>query len=144
MAALICRSRLGRADLVRASGLVAALLIACLAICGAGAARAAPQLFTILDFQFEDGSVLPDVHIAYETQGKLSPARDNAILLVPGALGDRHGFDWAIGPGKTFDTDKYFEIAVDPIGGRESSAPPEGGGPDFPPSTIRDLLLAAY
>src|SRR6266436_9929536 len=144
MAALICRRRLGRADLLRASGLVAALLIACLAICGAGAARAAPQLFTILDFQFEDGSVLPDVHIAYETRGTLSPSHDNAILLIPGALGDRHVFDAAIGPGKTFDTDKYFVVTVDPIGGGESSSPAEGMGQDFPRYTIRDMMEAQH
>src|SRR5258708_12476152 len=107
MAALICRRRLGRADLLRASGLVAALLVACLAVCGTGTARAAPQLFTILDFQFEDGSVLPDVHIAYETQGKLSPAHDNAILLIPGALGDRHVFAWPVGPATASDTAKH-------------------------------------
>ena len=129
---------------MRAPGLVAALLIVCLAVCGAGTARAAPQIFTILDFQFEDGSVLPDVHIAYETQGKLSPARDNAILLIPGALGDRRVFDWAVGPGKAFDTDKYFVIAVDPIGGGESSSPAEGMGQDFPRYTIRDMMAALY
>src|SRR3982075_3421749 len=122
MAALICRRRLGREEVLRAPGLVAALLIVCLAVCGAGTARAAPQLFTILDFQFEDGSVLPDVHIAYETQGKLSPARDKPPLLTPGARGGRRVFDWAVGPGKAFDTDKYFVIAVDPIGGGESSS----------------------
>ena len=105
---------------------IAAALTACLAVCAPGTSRGA-QLFTTLDFQFEDGSVLPDVHIAYETHGTLSPARDNAILLIPGAIGDRHVFDWAIGSGKIFDTDKYFVIAVDPIGGGESSSPAEGG-----------------
>jgi len=133
---------LGRESLLRALRLVAAALIACLMVYGAGTARAAPQLFTTLDFQFEDGSVLPDVHIAYETHGTLSPARDNAILLIPGALGDRHVFDWAIGPGKIFDTDKYFVIAVDPIGGGESSSPAEGMGQDFPRYTIRDMMAA--
>ena len=82
------------------------------------------------------------MHIAYETQGKLSPARDNAILLIPGALGDRHVFDWAVGPGKAFDTDKYFVIAVDPLGGGESSSPAEGMGQDFPRYTIRDMMEA--
>ena len=129
---------------MRASRLVAAALIACLAVYGAGTARAAPQLFTTLDFQFEDGSVLPDVHIAYETHGTLSPARDNAILLIPGAIGDRQVFDWAVGPGKIFDTDKYFVIAVDPIGGGESSSPAEGMGQDFPRYTIRDMMTALY
>ena len=122
---------------------IAAALTACLAVCAPGTSRGA-QLFTTLDFQFEDGSVLPDVHIAYETHGTLSPARDNAILLIPGAIGDRHVFDWAIGSGKIFDTDKYFVIAVDPIGGGESSSPAEGMGQDFPRYTIRDMMETLY
>ena len=59
--------------------------------------------------------MLPDLRIAYDTHGTLSPARDNAILLMPGATGDRHAFDPLIGPGKMFDTDRYFVIAVDPV-----------------------------
>jgi homoserine O-acetyltransferase/O-succinyltransferase len=102
----------------------------------------AAQLFTAPDFQFEDGSVLPDLRIAYDTQGTLASARDNAILLIPGAIGDRHAFDPMIGPGKTFDTDKYFVITVDPIGGGESSSPAEGMGQEFPRYTIRDMMEA--
>jgi len=70
------------------AALGAALLIIASAVCRAGPADAAPQIFNILDFQFEDGSVLPDLHIAYETRGTLAPGRDNAILLMPGAIGD--------------------------------------------------------
>ena len=68
--------------------------------------QAEPLIYNILDFQFEDGTVLPELRIAYETHGALGPARDNAILLIPGASADRHAFDAEIGPGKTFDTDK--------------------------------------
>jgi homoserine O-acetyltransferase/O-succinyltransferase len=122
----------------------AALLLFALAVCQAGPARAAPQNFSILDFQFEDGSVLPDLHIAYETRGTLAPGRDNAILLLPGAIGDRHAFDAMVGPGKTFDTDKYFVITVDPIGGGDSSSPAEGMGQDFPRYMIRDMMEAEH
>jgi len=116
----------------------AALLVLVLSLSNAGAA----QLFNSQDFQFEDGSVLPDLRIAYDTQGTLAPAHDNAILLIPGAIGDRHAFDPMIGPGKTFDTDKYFVITVDPIGGGESSSPAEGMGQEFPRYTIRDMMEA--
>src|SRR5437016_759692 len=108
------------------------------------AAQAEPPVFNILDFQFEDGTVLPDVHVAYRTDGKLSPARDNAILLIPGASVGRRAFDAAIGPGKTFDTDKYFVITADPIGGGESSSPADGMGQDFPRYTIRDMVGPLY
>jgi homoserine O-acetyltransferase/O-succinyltransferase len=129
---------------VRVPVVIAAALTACLVLCGASPAHSETRVFTVLDFQFEDGSVLPDVHIAYETRGTLSPTHDNAILLIPGALGDRHVFDAAIGPGKTFDTDKYFVVTVDPIGGGESSSPADGMGQDFPRYTIRDMMAALY
>jgi homoserine O-acetyltransferase/O-succinyltransferase len=127
-----------------AAALGAALLLVAWAIGPAWSADGAPQLFSILDFQFEDGSVLPDLHIAYETRGTLAPGHDNAILLLPGAIGDRHAFDTMVGPGKTFDTDKYFVITVDPIGGGDSSSPAEGMGQDFPRYTIRDMMEAEY
>jgi homoserine O-acetyltransferase/O-succinyltransferase len=129
---------------LRVSGAITAVLMACLVLCGAGPAHGEARLFTILDFQFEDGSVLPDLHIAYETYGTLSPAHDNAILLIPGAIADRHAFDATIGPGKTFDTGKYFVITADPIGGGESSSPAESMGQDFPRYTIRDMMTALY
>jgi homoserine O-acetyltransferase len=96
------------------------------------------------DFQFEDGSVLPELRIAYETQGKLNSGRDNAILLVHGTSGDRHAFDPMIGPGKTFDTNKNFVITVDAIGGGDSSSPKDGLGQDFPRYTIRDMMTAQH
>ena len=126
------------------AALVAALLLFAFALCEPVPARAAPQIFSILDFQFEDGSVLPDLHVAYETRGTLAAGRDNAILLLPGAIGDRHAFDAMVGPGKTFDTDKYFVITVDPIGGGDSSSPAEGMGQDFPRYTIRDMMEAEH
>jgi homoserine O-acetyltransferase len=110
---------------------------------GTAPAFATTQLFTMTDFSFEDGSVLPDMHIAYGTQGTLSPTRDNAILLVPGAVADRHVFDPLVGPGKLFDTNKYFVITADPLGGGESTSPADGMGQEFPRYTVRDMMGAA-
>src|SRR6266404_1039589 len=93
------------------------LLVLVLALCAAVGAHAETQTFLTYDFEFEDGSVLPELRVAYETQGKLDGGRDNAILLLHGASGDRHAFDPMVGPGKTFDTNKYFVITVDAIGG---------------------------
>jgi homoserine O-acetyltransferase/O-succinyltransferase len=107
-------------------------------------ARAETQIFSLYDFQLEDGTVMPELRIAYETRGKLSPARDNAIVLLHDALEDHHAFDALIGPGKTFDTNRYFVIAADAIGGGESSAPGDGAGQDFPRYTIRDMMAAEY
>jgi len=64
------------------------------------------QFYNLCDFQLEGGSVMPQLRIAYETQGKLSPARDNVIVLLHDALEDHHAFDSLIGPGKTFDANR--------------------------------------
>ncbi len=122
----------------------AALWLILSALYAAGVPAAAAQLFTLNDFAFEDGSVLPDLRIAYDTKGTLSPARDNAILLMPGAIGDRHVFDAVIGPGKMFDTDRYFVITIDPVGGGESASPADGLGQEFPRYTIRDMVEAQH
>jgi homoserine O-acetyltransferase/O-succinyltransferase len=115
-----------------------------LALCAAVTAHAETQTFLAYDFEFENGSVLPELRVAYETQGSLNPGRDNAILLVHGTSGNRHAFDPVIGPGKTFDTDKYFVITVDAIGGGDSSSPKDGLGQDFPRYTIRDMMAAQH
>jgi len=120
-----------------------AILVLVLGLSAIGSAAAAPaQIFTLYDFAFEDGSVLPDLRIAFETQGTLAPTGDNAVLLLPGAVGDRHAFDALIGPGNVFDTDRQFIITLDPLGGGESSSPAEGMGQDFPRYTIRDMMEA--
>ena len=115
-----------------------------LAVCLAGAVRAEPQIFNVYDFAFEDGSVLPELRVAYETHGRLRAGRDNAILLLHGTSGNRHSFDAMIGPGKTFDTEKNFVITVDAIGGGDSSSPKDGLGQDFPRYTIRDMMAAQH
>ena len=120
------------------------LLAFALVLCAAGAARAETQTFLAYDFEFENGSVLPELRVAYETHGNLDPGRDNAILLVHGASGNLHAFDPLIGPGKTFDTNKSFVITVDAIGGGESSSPKDGLGQDFPRYTIRDMMQAQH
>ena len=82
------------------------------------AARAQTEAVYQLDhFTCENGGEIPDMRVGYATWGTLSAAKDNAILLVPGTSGNRHGYDAHIGPGKTFDTDKYFVIGADPIRG---------------------------
>lgn len=101
-----------------------------------------PSIYTMQDFKFEDGSVLPELRIAYETQGKLSPAGDNAIVAMPGARGGRDALAPLIGPGKVLDTDKYFVVTADSIGGGGSSSPADGAGQDFPRYTIRDMMEA--
>ena len=121
-----------------------AFMAVALVVCITATARAEPQIFNIYDFEFEDGSVLPELRVAYETQGKLNAGRDNAILLLHGTSGNRHSFEAMTGPGKPFDTEKNFVITIDAIGGGDSSSPKDGLGQDFPRYTIRDMMAAQH
>ena len=95
-------------------------------------------------FAFENGGEIPDMKVGYVTWGTLNAAKSNAILLVPGTSANRRGYEGHIGPGKTFDTDKYFVIGADPIGGGTSSQPKDGLGTAFPRYTIRDMVRAQH
>jgi homoserine O-acetyltransferase len=111
----------------------------------------------------ECGRSFGPITLAYETYGELSPAKDNAILILHALSGDAHaaGFhhpherhpgwwDIMIGPGKAFDTRKYFVICSNVIGGCKgstgpSSIDPQTGRPyalKFPMVTIHDMVNA--
>ena len=130
-------------------------------------------------FRLESGRQLPGVRVAYETYGRLSPARDNVILVCHALSGDAHaaglttrpvaestrdgfraderdgaagrGLGWwdgMIGPGKAFDTDTFFVVSSNLLGGCRgttgpSSMNPETGKPygsDFPVITVADMV----
>ena len=110
----------------------------------------------------ESGAVLPRVTIAYETYGKLNREKSNAILICHALSGDAHiagyhdgdekpgWWDSVIGPGKAFDTDRYFVICSNIIGGCKGSTGPSSRNPEtnkpygatFPVITIRDMVNA--
>jgi homoserine O-acetyltransferase len=112
--------------------------------------------------QLESGAALPDVVIAYETWGELSPARDNAVLVLHALTGDSHvvgpagpghpSAGWwpgVVGPGLAIDTDRWFVIAPNVLGGCQGSTGPASLAPDgaewggrFPFLTIRDQVTA--
>jgi len=103
-----------------------------------------------------------DFSLAYETYGKLNESKDNAILVFHALTGDqfvsgvnpvtkKEGW-WvtAVGPGKAIDTNKYFVICANVIGGCMGSWGPkeidkktnEPYGLNFPVITIRDMVKA--
>jgi homoserine O-acetyltransferase len=124
------------------------------------------------------GRDLFPVRVAYETYGTLSPRRDNVILVCHALSGDAHaaglakiapdegtrdgfgaadrgtadkGLGWwdgMIGPGKAFDTDRFFVVSTNLLGGCRgttgpSSVDPATGdpyGPDFPVITVADMV----
>ncbi len=117
-----------------------------------------PDLMTL-----ESGVRFGPVTIAYETLGVLNAHRTNAILVLHALSGDSHvagyytendpkpgWWDIVVGPGKAIDTDKYFVICSNILGGcmgstGPSSTNPKTGrpyGPDFPVVTIGDMVKA--
>src|SRR6201993_4595358 len=103
--------------------------------------------------ELDCGDVLSPVEIAYETYGALNTTKSNAILITHAFSGDAHaageGGWWTnmIGPGKAFDTERYFVICSNVLGGcRGTTGPgsinPSTGrryGRDFPTITIGDM-----
>jgi homoserine O-acetyltransferase/O-succinyltransferase len=108
----------------------------------------------------ESGEKAGPVTIAYETYGTLNPAGSNAILIAHALSGNAHaaGFhegdakpgwwDNMIGPGKAFDTDRYFVICSNVLGGCAGSTGPasidprtgEPYGTEFPLVGIHDMV----
>ena len=121
-----------------------------------------PQYVTFRDdFSFESGRVLSSVTCCYETYGKLNIDKSNAILICHALTGSAHaaGFhradeqkpgwwDSMIGPGKTFDTNKYFVICSNFLGScfgttGPSSIDPSTGrryGISFPVASVKDMV----
>ena len=108
------------------------------------------------------GSILSPFQIAYQTYGELNAERSNAILICHALTGDQHvasanpvtgkpgWWDVLIGPGKLIDTDKYFVICSNVIGGCLGSTGPASTDPatgkpyglNLPVITIRDMVRA--
>ena len=108
------------------------------------------------------GRVINDFPIAYETYGKLNNKKNNAILIFHALTGDQFvtgknpltnkdgWWTYAVGPGKAIDTDKYFLICANVIGGCMGSFGPSHINPDtkeafgtkFPVITINDMVNA--
>ncbi len=113
-------------------------------------------------FTFESGETLPYVRLAYETWGELSAKRDNAVLVLHALTGDSHvvgpagpghptagWWQGIVGPGKAIDTDRYFVVAPNMLGGCQGTTGPASIAPDgsewgsrFPFTSIRDQVNA--
>ena len=113
--------------------------------------------------ELKSGTRIDDYTLAYETYGELNAARDNAILVchalnashhVAGSYGDEptdvRWWDNLIGPGKPVDTDRFFVVGVNNLGGCHGSTGPSSVNPktgkpwggDFPVVTVEDWVQA--
>jgi homoserine O-acetyltransferase len=115
------------------------------------------------EMTLDSGLKLGPITLAYETYGELNEDKSNAVLICHALSGDAHAagyrskddpkpgwWDIVIGPGKPFDTDKYFVICSNIIGGCKGSTGPssinartgEPYGLQFPVVTIADMVRA--
>ncbi|MGW7317181.1 alpha/beta fold hydrolase [Streptomyces sp. NPDC054865] len=114
------------------------------------------------DLRLEEGGRLPGVTMAFETWGRLAPDASNAVLVLHALTGDSHvagpagpghptpgWWDALVGPGSALDTDRWFVVAPNVVGGCQGSTGPASLRPDgrrwagsFPRLTQRDQVLA--
>ncbi len=112
----------------------------------------------------ELGGAIPDATMAYETWGQLSPRRDNAVLVLHALTGDAHAagiagagqptpgwWDAIVGPGRPLDTDRYYVVSANVLGGCQGSTGPASLASDgrpwgsrWPRITIRDQVAAEH
>jgi homoserine O-acetyltransferase len=111
--------------------------------------------------QLDCGVRLPSLAVAYRTYGRLNADRSNAVLVCHALTGDQYVAEphpstgkpgwWSgvVGPGRVIDTDRWFVICANVLGGCMGSTGPrsfrEDGtewGVDFPPVTIPDMVRA--
>jgi homoserine O-acetyltransferase len=121
------------------------------------------RTFTAYGFRLQNGRVLPEMTLAYETYGRLAPDGRNAILVTHGFTSSGHAagkyspndktsgwWDGLVGPGKAIDTNRYFVVSSNMLGssygttGPASINPATGKryGPDFPAISVRDIVEA--
>ena len=109
--------------------------------------------------ELEGGGCLPDVTLAYETWGTLNADGSNAILIEHALTGSTHvtrgdtdepgWWEQLAGPGAPVDTDRFFVVSINIVGGCYGSTGPSSPAPDgapwgsrFPLVTLRDSTVA--
>lgn len=116
------------------------------------------QFINIGPLELELGTRLADVRIAYETWGELNDDATNAVLLCHALTGDSHAtsldgttgwWNEIVGPGKAIDTNRWFVVCPNVLGGCQGTTGPASDAPDgepwgsrFPSITIRDMVNA--
>ncbi|HLS04316.1 MAG TPA: homoserine O-acetyltransferase [Actinomycetales bacterium] len=120
------------------------------------------QFVEVGDMTLESGVVLPDVVVAYETWGELNADRSNTVLIEHALTADSHvvgpiqaghispgWWEGIVGPGRAIDTNKWFVIATNVLGGCQGTTGPASPAPDgspwgaqFPQVTVRDQVQA--
>lgn len=111
-----------------------------------------PQYYTIKNFKFKSGYVLPELNMEYTTFGNKKTDNEgnitNGILYLHGSSGNYSSvkrISGITGQGKVIDTEKYFIICPTALGSPGSSSPSTSGlGPAYPKYTVEDMVNALY
>ncbi|GGR51852.1 homoserine O-acetyltransferase [Nocardioides luteus] len=110
------------------------------------------RLFDEADpLRLSGGGTLAPVDVAYTTCGDLSPARDNAVFIAHALTGDAEATEWwptMVGPGRPVDTDRFFVVCANLLGGCRGTTGPSSTDPatgrawglDFPLISVADLV----
>jgi homoserine O-acetyltransferase len=113
------------------------------------------------DYVTESGTLIPDVRVAYETWGTLNADQSNAIYVCHALTGDSHvtgpagpghrtagWWDGLVGPGRAIDTDEWFVVCANVLGGCQGTTGPSSLAPDgrpwgsrFPVVTVADMVV---
>ena len=112
-------------------------------------------------FHLKSGDILDELNISYETYGNLNKDKSNVVLICHAISGDSHvakhdkedipgWWDIMVGPGKPIDTENYFVICSNVIGGCKGSTGPNSIDPstgthygsNFPNITVEDMVSA--
>ncbi|PFH59957.1 hypothetical protein XA68_11666 [Ophiocordyceps unilateralis] len=110
------------------------------------------QIAIVPEFTLESGVTLYNVPVAYTVRGELSPKADNAMVICHALTGSADVSDWwgplLGGPGRAFDTSRFYVVCINSLGSPYGTASPvtakDGDpskgryGPEFPLTTIRD------
>ena len=118
------------------------------------------RFLTVGDVRTESGVVIPDVTVAYETWGELADDGHNAVYVCHALTGDSHvtgpagpghitagWWSGLVGPGRPIDTDRWFVVCANVLGGCQGTTGPASTAPDgqpwgsrFPTVTVADMV----
>jgi homoserine O-acetyltransferase/O-succinyltransferase len=122
------------------------------------------QFVNIGSFTTESGFTFDDVRVAYQTWGELNASKTNAIYIAHALTGDSHvmgeagpghatagWWDSLVGPGRPIDTESYFVVCANVLGGAQGTTGPSSLAPDqlpwgsrFPVITIGDMVKVEF
>lgn len=112
------------------------------------AAKGPHEVFELGGYLLESGAVLPSARLLYKTHGRLSEARDNAVLFPHMYSGTPSSLESAIAPGRALDPERYFVICPGQLGNGFSTSPsnaaPPLAGAGFPDVTVGDDAVAQH